>query len=97
MESHPMEFLGVVLVDAPKSVMESEIFISVFATLPDLRPPLLQGKWWGTMVQITCQKVGHIRFGRSNPFPSSPVSDGLNQVMKQEKCNFLTRNAYFHR
>ena len=62
----------------------------LFATLPDLRPPPLQGNWWGTKVQITCQKVGHIRFVRSNPFPSSPVSGGLNQVMEQEKCNFLT-------
>ena len=57
----------------------------LFATLPDLRPPPLQGNWWGTKVQITCQKVGHIRFVRSNPFPSSPVSGGLNQVMEQEK------------
>ena len=69
----------------------------LFATLPDLRPPPLQGNWWGTKVQITCQNVGHIRFVRSNPFPSSPVSGGLNQVMEQEKCNFLTWNAYFHR
>ena len=62
----------------------------LFATLPDLRPPPLQGNWWGTKVQITFQKVGHIRFVRSNPFPSSHVSGGRNQVMEQEKCNFLT-------
>ena len=31
----------------------------LFATLPDLRPPPLQGNGWGTKVQITSQKVGH--------------------------------------
>ena len=61
----------------------------LFATLPDLRPPPLQGKWWGTKVQITFQKVGHIRFVRSNPFPSSHVSGGWNQAMEKEKCIFL--------
>ena len=30
----------------------------LFATLPDLRPPPLQGNWWGTKVQITCKKLG---------------------------------------
>ena len=30
----------------------------LFATLPDLRPPPLQGKWWGIKVQITCKKLG---------------------------------------
>ena len=62
----------------------------LFVTLPDLRPPPLQGNWWGTKVQITSLKVGHICFVRSNPFPSSHVSGGWNQVMEQEKCDFLT-------
>ena len=48
----------------------------LFATLPDLRPPPLEENWWGIKVQITCQKVGHIHFVRSNPFLSSHVSDG---------------------
>ena len=56
----------------------------LFATLPDLRPPPLQGKWWEIKVQITCQKVGCIRFVRSNPFPSSHVSGGRQQAMAKK-------------
>ena len=67
----------------------------LFATLPDLRPPPLQGNWWGTKVQITCQKVGHIRLVRSNPFPSSPVSGGLNQVMNKKNAIFLRETRTF--
>ena len=63
----------------------------LFATLPDLRPPPLQGKWWGTKVQITCQKVGHIRFVRSNPFPSSHVSGGWNKAMEKMQFSYVKR------
>ena len=62
----------------------------LFATLPDLRPPPIQGNWRGIKVQTTCQKVGHIRFVRSDPFPSSHVSGGRHQAMENEKYNFLT-------
>ena len=61
----------------------------LFATLPDLRPPHLRGNWWGIKVQITRQKVGHIRFVRPNPFSSFHVSGGRHQAMENEKCNFL--------
>ena len=57
----------------------------------------LQGNWWGIKVQITRQKVRHIRFVRPNPFSSSHVSGGRHQATEHEKCNFLTWNAYFHR
>ena len=48
----------------------------LFATLPDLQPPHLEGNWWWINDQNTCQKVGHIRLVRSNPIPSSHVSGG---------------------
>ena len=62
----------------------------LFATHSDLRPPPLQGNLLGIKVQITRQKVWHVRFVRYNPFSSSHVSGGRHQTMENEKCNFLT-------
>ena len=61
----------------------------LFATLPDLRPPL-QRNWWGIKVQNTCQKVSHIHSIRSNPLRFSHLSGGRHQAMESKKCSFLT-------
>ena len=65
----------------------------LFAILPDLRPPPLLVNWWGIKVQITCQKVWHILFVRSNPFPSSHVSGGRHQAMEKKKNVIFLRET----